>query len=126
MRSSLALLVAGPLLASAHMSIWLESMYGVGPDFDYSAAQADPNPVAPLGPDWGTQDQWWFRGPAFRALSPAARGSTAVTALPAGGEITVELACHVAWTSFGCCEWEATYVSLIPSSLVAVVLCMEC
>jgi hypothetical protein len=59
-------------------------------------------------PDWDNQDDWWFRGPAFRALSPASRGSTAVTDLVAGGTVTFEIACNVAWTSFGCCEWQAS------------------
>jgi len=60
-------------------------------------------------PDWTTQDSWWFRGPSFRALSPAARGSTSVTALPAGGTLQTEIACHIAWTSLGCCDWQPAY-----------------
>ncbi|KAL8293619.1 hypothetical protein RQP46_000320 [Phenoliferia psychrophenolica] len=38
----------------------------------------------------------------YRALAPAAG---AVTELPAGGSITLEIACHIAWTSFG---WSTT------------------
>ncbi|KAM0747146.1 hypothetical protein T439DRAFT_383314 [Meredithblackwellia eburnea MCA 4105] len=88
----------------AHMSIWTTSMYGVGQGFQYAAE----NPIDPLGPNWD-QDAWWFRGPAYRALSPAARGSTDVTELPAGGEVTIEISCHIAWTSFGCCQWMVAY-----------------
>lgn len=81
------------------MSPFTESMYGVGGtrvgrDWLYSAG----DPILPLGPDIVSQNDWWFRGPAFRALAPPAG---AVTALPAGGSITIEIACHVAWTSFG-------------------------
>lgn len=81
-------------------------MYGIA---DYDAASSDPNPVAPLGPDWDTQDSWWFRGPDFRALSPAARGSSSVSDLVAGGTFQTEIACHIAWTSLGCCEWQTAY-----------------
>ncbi|SGY79428.1 BQ5605_C008g05129 [Microbotryum silenes-dioicae] len=91
----------------AHMSIWTTSMYGVGWHgtgtpfntqeggyFSYDTV----DPVAPLGPDWSNQDDWWFRGPAARALKPSP-GS--VEKLPAGGQWTVQIACHVAWTSYG-------------------------
>ncbi|GAA5844091.1 hypothetical protein JCM9279_003731 [Rhodotorula babjevae] len=90
-----ALLVASPALA--HMSIWSKSMYGVGNGFSYDAG----NPVVPIGPGLSSQDEWWFRGPAFRALAPAARSDGAVEQLPAGGSITFEIACHVDWTSLG-------------------------
>ncbi|KAL8292432.1 hypothetical protein RQP46_001044 [Phenoliferia psychrophenolica] len=56
------------------------------------------DPIVPLGPNIASQDDWWFRGPAFRALAPPAG---AVTALPAGSTITIEISCHIAWTSFG-------------------------
>ncbi|BGP39165.1 hypothetical protein JCM10450v2_003119 [Rhodotorula kratochvilovae] len=79
------------------MSIWTKSMYGVGNGFSYDAG----NPVEPLGPDWGSQDSWWFRGPAYRALSPSKRSDGTVEKLPAGGSVTLEIACHYAWTSFG-------------------------
>ncbi|SCV70878.1 BQ2448_3640 [Microbotryum intermedium] len=100
----------------AHMSIWTTSMYGVGWHgagtpintqeggyFSYDTV----DPVAPLGPNWANQDDWWFRsvglphghsGPAARALTPSP-GS--VENLPAGGQWTVQIACHVAWTSYG-------------------------
>ncbi|GAA5894458.1 hypothetical protein JCM8208_006246 [Rhodotorula glutinis] len=90
-----ALLVASPALA--HMSIWSKSMYGVGNGFSYDAG----NPVVPIGPGLDSQDEWWFRGPSFRALAPAARSDGAVEQLPAGGSITFEIACHVDWTSLG-------------------------
>lgn len=38
------------------------------------------------------------RGPQYRALAPT---SGQVTDLVAGSSLTVEIACHVAWTSFG-------------------------
>lgn len=59
------------------------------------------NPVVPIGPGLTSQDEWWFRGPAYRALAPAARSDGAVEQLPAGGSITFEIACHVDWTSLG-------------------------
>ncbi|KAI5475313.1 Galactose-binding domain-like protein, partial [Pseudohyphozyma bogoriensis] len=77
--------------------IWTESMYGVGEDFAYSYG----DPASPLGPSW-QQDDWWFRGPGYRALKPQ-NGS--VSQLPAGGTFNIEIACHVAWTSFG---WSTT------------------
>ncbi|BGP51592.1 hypothetical protein JCM10450v2_007540 [Rhodotorula kratochvilovae] len=72
----------------------LPSMYGVGSDFAYDAG----DPVSPIGPDLQQQDDWWFRGPEYRALKPQ---DGAVTDLPAGGSIDVEIACNVAWTSYG-------------------------
>ncbi|GAA5915517.1 hypothetical protein JCM5296_004705 [Sporobolomyces johnsonii] len=81
-------------VSRAHMSIWSPAMYGVGPGFSYDAG----NPVNPLGPDLTGQDDWWFRGPSYRALPPQ---NNAVEELPAGGSITFEIACHVAWTSYG-------------------------
>ncbi|GAA5947645.1 hypothetical protein JCM3765_001016 [Sporobolomyces pararoseus] len=86
--------LALPLLATAHMTPWLPSMYGVGPNFEYSAG----NPVDPIGPGWTTFDDWWFRGPSYRALKPQ---SNVASQLPAGGSFTMEIACHVAWTSYG-------------------------
>jgi hypothetical protein len=78
------------------MSIWLPSMYGVGSDM--TADTPAGNPVAPIGPDLPSLDDWWFRGPATRALPPPVG---AVTELVAGSSVTIEIACHVAWTSFG-------------------------
>lgn len=67
-------------------------MYGVGgsrtgQDWTYAAG----DPVSPIGPDVATQDAWWFRGPGYRALAPPAG---AVTELPAGGTIMLEIACR--------------------------------
>ncbi|GAA5929274.1 uncharacterized protein JCM15063_004106 [Sporobolomyces koalae] len=98
MLSVAATLAALPLLAASHMTPWMPSMYGVGPNFAYSAG----NPVDPIGPGWTTFDDWWFRGPSYRALKPQ---SNVASELPAGGSITMEIACHVAWTSYG---WSTT------------------
>ncbi|GEM11553.1 galactose-binding domain-like protein [Rhodotorula toruloides] len=76
------------------MSIWHPSMYGVGTGFDYDAG----DPVVPLDPGVQDMDEWWFRGPQARALKPQ-NGS--VMELPAGGTAAVEIACNVAWTSYG-------------------------
>ncbi|GAA5905609.1 hypothetical protein JCM8208_005785 [Rhodotorula glutinis] len=81
-------------LVEAHMSPWMPSMYGVGVDFAYDAG----NPVTPIGPGVDNMSDWWFRGPEYRALKPQ---DGAVTDLPAGGKIDIEIACHVAWTSYG-------------------------
>ncbi|GEM07994.1 proteophosphoglycan ppg4 [Rhodotorula toruloides] len=91
---SLAAIAAFATQAAAHMSIWHPSMYGVGPGWSYEAG----DPVAPLGPNWGNRDDWWFRGPGFRSLPPQ---SGAVMELPAGGSVEIEHACHYAWTSYG-------------------------
>ncbi|KAI5474854.1 Galactose-binding domain-like protein [Pseudohyphozyma bogoriensis] len=72
----------------AHMSIWTTSMYGM--NTDYPA-------YSPIGPDWSFDD-WWFRGAPTRNSPPAAGE---VTALPAGGNITLEIACNVAFSSLG-------------------------
>ncbi|GAA6060878.1 hypothetical protein JCM10212_000161 [Sporobolomyces blumeae] len=69
-------------------------MYGVGQDWAYEAG----NPVDPIGPDVATRDAWWFRGPAYRALKPQ---NESVMILPAGGKVDIEIACHVAHTSYG-------------------------
>ncbi|BGP27594.1 hypothetical protein JCM10295v2_006567 [Rhodotorula toruloides] len=69
-------------------------MYGVGTGFDYDAG----DPVVPLDPGVQDMDEWWFRGPQARALKPQ-NGS--VMELPAGGTAAVEIACNVAWTSYG-------------------------
>ncbi|KAL8277974.1 hypothetical protein RQP46_009606 [Phenoliferia psychrophenolica] len=60
------------------------------------------DPVAPIGPNLATQDEWWFRGPAFRAAGPL---DGQVTELPAGTTIMMEVSCDVAWTSYG---WRTT------------------
>ncbi|GAA5897105.1 hypothetical protein JCM6882_001792 [Rhodosporidiobolus microsporus] len=91
-----AVLAAGPALS--HMTMWSKSMYGVGENFAYDVPG---QPCDPIGPDLTTQDSWWFRGPEYRALTPMARSDGEVTELPAGGSINIEIACHVAWTSFG-------------------------
>ncbi|GAA5860488.1 hypothetical protein JCM8547_000319 [Rhodosporidiobolus lusitaniae] len=96
----LVALVAG--LVDAHMSPYHPSMYGVGEYFSNSDAG---DCFAPLGPYW-SQDDWWFRGPINRAMSPASRTyPKGVLDVPAGGTITLEIACHVAWTSYG---WATT------------------
>ncbi|KAK4054346.1 hypothetical protein OIO90_003579 [Microbotryomycetes sp. JL221] len=82
------------------MSIWTRSMWGVG--WKANGANADfefwgGDPYNPLGPNWA-QDDWWFRGPEVRSLPPL---DGEITHLPAGGSVTFEIACHVAWTSFG-------------------------
>ncbi|GAA5823454.1 hypothetical protein JCM11251_000639 [Rhodosporidiobolus azoricus] len=109
---SAALLV--PLLAGAvqaHMNPYHPSMYGVGDYFSYDLG----DPFAPLGPGWQLDD-WWFRGAATRALGPAQRSVTkGVLDLPAGGTISLEIACHVAWTSYGCCTTEpGSYTDACP------------
>ncbi|SCV72962.1 BQ2448_6887 [Microbotryum intermedium] len=82
-----------------HMTIWSKSMYGVGKDFEYIVPG---QPSDPIGPDLQTRDEWWFRGHEYRALPPP---EGEVTELLAGGSITFEISCHVAWTSFG---WSTT------------------
>ncbi|KAK4703440.1 hypothetical protein P7C70_g2778, partial [Phenoliferia sp. Uapishka_3] len=87
------------------MSMWSRSMYGVGGSrqgFGWTYDAGDP--VSPIGPGVASQDAWWFRGPAYRALAPPP-GPEAVTDLPAGGTIMLEITCHIAWTSFG---WSTT------------------
>ncbi|KAL8293721.1 hypothetical protein RQP46_000422 [Phenoliferia psychrophenolica] len=76
------------------MSIFTRSMYGLGGtrtgmSWEYSAG----DPVSPIGPDIAVQDDWWFRGPGYRALAPAAGE---VTELPAGGQIVLEITCRIA------------------------------
>ncbi|BGP49050.1 hypothetical protein JCM10450v2_004929 [Rhodotorula kratochvilovae] len=78
---------------AGHMSIWHPSMYGVGPNWEYTAGP----PTDPIGP-YFYFDDWWFRGPAYRNLPPV---NGDVMNLPAGGSITLEIACHYAWTSYG-------------------------
>ncbi|SGY20159.1 BQ5605_C017g08501 [Microbotryum silenes-dioicae] len=82
-----------------HMTIWSKSMYGVGKDFK---SVVPGQPCDPIGPDLKTRDEWWFRGPAYRALPPP---EGEVTELIAGKSVTFEISCHVAWTSFG---WSTT------------------
>ncbi|GAA5989925.1 hypothetical protein JCM10908_002380 [Rhodotorula pacifica] len=69
-------------------------MYGVGADFTNLAG----DPFSPIGPDIAEQDDWWFRGPTYRALTPQ-NGS--VMELPVGTSVNIEIACNVAWTSYG-------------------------
>ncbi|GAA6026801.1 hypothetical protein JCM8097_005872 [Rhodosporidiobolus ruineniae] len=76
-------LVAGATGAvRAHMSPWIDSMYGLN-------VQDQVNPITPLGPGWDFED-WWFRGPIVRADPPA---PGAVTPLPAGGSVELQIAC---------------------------------
>lgn len=90
------LFATGITHSNAHMSIWLDSMYGVGPNLTTDRQVGDP--FTPIGPDLLTQDEWWFRGPSARKLHPP---PGAVTELVAGSSVTIEIACHVGWTSFG-------------------------
>ncbi|GAA5930816.1 uncharacterized protein JCM15063_002468 [Sporobolomyces koalae] len=76
------------------MSIWHPSMYGVGDNWSNVAG----SPGDPIGPDLARQDDWWFRGPSYRALKPQ---NNSVMSLPAGGTVDIEIACNVAFTSFG-------------------------
>ncbi|TKA51757.1 hypothetical protein B0A53_05441 [Rhodotorula sp. CCFEE 5036] len=78
----------------AHMTMWHKSMYGVGPGFTNLAG----DPFSPIGPDIASQNDWWFRGPEYRALKPQ---NATVMELPVGTSVDVELACNVAWTSYG-------------------------
>ncbi|KAM0749575.1 hypothetical protein T439DRAFT_327255 [Meredithblackwellia eburnea MCA 4105] len=94
--STVALLALVPE-SFAHMGFWAKSMYGVGPNFQYSYG----DPGAPVGPNWEFND-WWFRGAGYRALTPQ---DGAVSILPAGGTFTTQIACHIAWTSLG---WSTT------------------
>ncbi|BGP14071.1 hypothetical protein JCM10213v2_002009 [Rhodosporidiobolus nylandii] len=55
----------------------------------------DLNPITPLGPDW-SYDEWWFRGPEVRAAVPA---DGEISILPAGGSITLEIACGPYYTT---------------------------
>ncbi|POY73063.1 hypothetical protein BMF94_3901 [Rhodotorula taiwanensis] len=71
-----------------------ESMYGVGPGFTSVAG----DPFSPIGPDIAKQDNWWFRGPGYRALKPQ---NDSVMSLPVGGTVELEIACNAAWTSYG-------------------------
>jgi hypothetical protein len=76
--------------ASAHMTMFTESMY----NFDYSAGE----PNIPIGPGLEGVSSWWFRGPETRAAKPK-QGN--VTELTAGKTLRLEIACHIAFTSFG-------------------------
>ncbi|KAK4699652.1 hypothetical protein P7C70_g6606, partial [Phenoliferia sp. Uapishka_3] len=93
--------------ASAHMSPWMSSM------------NTDVDPFAPLGPGWSFDD-WWFRqaislnperwmsadiytilshrGSPTRTAPPA---DGAVSQLPAGGNLMLEIACNIAFTTIG-------------------------
>ncbi|CEQ41736.1 SPOSA6832_03495 [Sporobolomyces salmonicolor] len=70
------------------------SVYGIGPDWTFPAGDL----FDPLGPGVADQDDWWFRGPATRALAPQ-NGS--VMELPAGGSVDIEIACNYAFSSYG-------------------------
>ncbi|KAM0753808.1 hypothetical protein T439DRAFT_353582 [Meredithblackwellia eburnea MCA 4105] len=88
--TTLVLLGAAASPAVAHMAPWAEYMFG-GLSYDYG------DPVAPLGPGWDF-DEWWFRGPAVRAAKPP---DGVVANLPAGGNLKMEIACNLAWTTYG-------------------------
>lgn len=105
---ALSLLVFAVVAVHGHMSAWTKSMYGVvqGPPTPAIPSgtweYVNGDPVAPIGPGVRELDQWWFRGPQWRATKPP-KGS--VTLLPAGQAVVLEIACHVAWTSLG---WRET------------------
>jgi len=61
-------------------------MYGVGPNWAYEAGP----PTDPIGP-YFSYDDWWFRGPGYRNLPPV---NGDIMNLPAGGSITLEIACQ--------------------------------
>ncbi|GAA5903968.1 uncharacterized protein JCM6883_002043 [Sporobolomyces salmoneus] len=90
MRTAIGL-IALFVTARAHMSPFLDAMYG-GPK-DYPGLQ---NPVMPLGPELEFDD-WWFRGPDVRNAPPK---SGAVAILPAGGDYTLEIACAPEYTTY--------------------------
>ncbi|GAA5860490.1 hypothetical protein JCM8547_000320 [Rhodosporidiobolus lusitaniae] len=69
LRSAL-LLASVASMASAHMTVWTPAMYGVGEGFEYIVPG---QPSDPIGPDLSSQDDWWFRGPEYRALAPSDR-----------------------------------------------------
>ncbi|KAM0755229.1 hypothetical protein T439DRAFT_377579 [Meredithblackwellia eburnea MCA 4105] len=102
--STLAALLLVLLVGSVegHMTIWTRSMYGVsGTRTGRSWYYTGGDPAPPISPGL-VKDQWWFRGPSFRNLPPP---SGQVTRLPAGKTIKLEIACHIAWTSYG---WRTT------------------
>ncbi|KWU44348.1 hypothetical protein RHOSPDRAFT_34138 [Rhodotorula sp. JG-1b] len=74
--------------------MWHKSMYGVGPGFTNLAG----DPFSPIGPDIANQNEWWFRGSEYRALKPH---HASVMELPVGTSVDVEIACNVAWTTYG-------------------------
>lgn len=47
----------GRELTGSCSQIWTPSMYGVGPNWNYTAG----DPVVPIGPGVAKQDDWWFR-----------------------------------------------------------------
>lgn len=82
-------LVSVAQLACAHISPYVLSMYGIN----------NINPFGPIGP-WWSFDDWWMRGAPTRHAPPP-KGE--ISSLPAGGMLMLELACHIAWTTLGCC-----------------------
>jgi len=84
--SSLLALIALSTSVQAHQSIWHPAVFG------WNQHKDDPGSM--IGPLYDLpQSQWWFRG---HANEPTA----GVVDLPAGGRITLEIACHIAWTSY--------------------------
>jgi len=80
-----------PLHVLAHIALWHPSMYGFNitrEDFSY-----DNRPLAPLSNMLFSQ--WWFHGHLNYPPHPQDR-----LKLPAGGSVTVELACDKGVTSY--------------------------
>lgn len=87
-------IIITPRVVDAHMSIFDPSMYeSMSQSSDWLSTG---NPANPIGPNLGTIDEWWFRGPEQRAVEPASTKD-----LPAGGQVKFEISCNVAFTSFG-------------------------
>ncbi|KAM0789261.1 hypothetical protein ACM66B_000104 [Microbotryomycetes sp. NB124-2] len=80
-----------------HMSMWHPSMLAFDGPQGCSGDDCLSLPVVPVGPDWKLDD-WWFRGPAYRAAKPNA---TAVATLLAGAAWTVDITCHKAFSKYG-------------------------
>ncbi|GAA5895666.1 hypothetical protein JCM5296_003773 [Sporobolomyces johnsonii] len=93
MFSPAELAVAALLVANKNDGLH-PSVYGIGPDWTFPAGEL----FDPIGPGVADQDDWWFRGPATRALAPQ-NGS--VMELPAGGSVDIEIACNYAFSSYG-------------------------
>ncbi|RPB25037.1 hypothetical protein L211DRAFT_134950 [Terfezia boudieri ATCC MYA-4762] len=73
-------------VALAHIGMWHPSVYGFNGD-GYSIAE----PLSEKG-----FDKWWMHGQKNKKPKDGA-----VFELPAGGQVTVELACNKQYTSFG-------------------------
>jgi hypothetical protein len=86
---AIAVVLKCTLTADAHLAVWQESMYGSEPGNINSNHAVQPLRDLPF-------DQWWFHGD-MNSPPPA----NAVTKLPAGGKIDLEIADNKAFTSMG-------------------------